>query len=53
MGIISTHCKQSATRIINIIDFTYPPHHTPEDTLDKVSAESLEIVGNVAMALVR
>jgi len=32
-----------------LIDFDYPPWHTPEDTLDKVSARSLEIVGNVLL----
>ncbi|MBN1303200.1 MAG: M28 family peptidase [Anaerolineales bacterium] len=31
---------------IDIIDFDYPYWHTLEDTPDKVSAESLEIVGN-------
>jgi len=28
-------------------------HHTPEDTIDKVSAQSLQIVGDVAVALIR
>jgi len=32
--------------------FDFPYHHTTEDTIDKVSAESLQIVGDVAMALV-
>jgi glutaminyl-peptide cyclotransferase len=36
---------------IDVIDFDYPPHHTPEDTFDKVSAKSLQIVGDVATAL--
>ena len=31
---------------IDIIDFDYPYWHTIQDTADKVSAESLEIVGN-------
>jgi len=31
---------------IDIIDFDYPYWHTMQDTTDKVSAESLEIVGN-------
>ena len=31
---------------IDIIDFDYPYWHTMQDTADKVSAESLEIVGN-------
>lgn len=32
-----------------VIDFDYPPWHTAEDTLDKVSARSLEIVGGVLL----
>jgi glutaminyl-peptide cyclotransferase len=35
--------------VIDLIDFAYPPWHTAEDTLDKISAESLEIVGRVAL----
>ncbi|MDB4911107.1 MAG: Peptidase family [Gemmatimonadetes bacterium] len=37
---------------IDVIDFNYPPHHTPEDTFDKISAHSLQVVGDVATALV-
>lgn len=40
-------------RAINVIDFDYPHWHTPADTPDKVSARSLQIVGDVAVALVR
>ena len=32
-----------------LIDFDYPPWHTPDDTLDKVSARSLQIVGEVVL----
>jgi len=32
-----------------LIDFDYPPWHTAEDTLDKVSARSLGIVGSVLL----
>jgi Zn-dependent M28 family amino/carboxypeptidase len=32
-----------------LIDFDYPPWHTPGDTPDKVSAESLRIVGEVLL----
>ena len=39
-------------RVIDVIDLTYPPHHTPQDTMDKISARSLSIVGDVAAALV-
>jgi glutaminyl-peptide cyclotransferase len=38
--------------VIDVIDLTYPPHHTPQDTMDKISAKSLKIVGDVATALV-
>ena len=40
---------------INLIDFDYGPGnsywHTAEDTIDKISAASLHIVGNVALEL--
>jgi Zn-dependent M28 family amino/carboxypeptidase len=39
-------------RVIDVIDLTYPPHHTPQDTMDKISPKSLGIVGDVAAALV-
>ncbi|MEP6685179.1 MAG: M28 family peptidase [Verrucomicrobiota bacterium] len=32
---------------IDLIDFEYPPWHTAEDTIDKISAESLQTVGSV------
>jgi Zn-dependent M28 family amino/carboxypeptidase len=32
-----------------LIDMDYPPWHTAEDTLDKVSAESLKVVGEVLL----
>jgi Zn-dependent M28 family amino/carboxypeptidase len=35
---------------IDIIDLEYPPWHTAEDTLDKVSARSMEVVGRVLTA---
>lgn len=38
---------------IDVVDFDYPYWHTTEDTIDKVSGESLQIVGDVAVALVR
>ena len=34
---------------IDLIDFDYPPWHTVNDTLDKVSAQSLQIVGEVVV----
>ena len=39
-------------RVIDVIDLTYPPHHTPHDTMDKISPKSLATVGDVATALV-
>jgi len=33
---------------IDLIDFDYPPWHTPDDTMDKLNAESLRITGAVA-----
>lgn len=39
-------------RVIDVIDIDYPYHHRPTDTIDKISAESLQKVGNVAAALV-
>jgi hypothetical protein len=54
-GIIDDHIPllDAGLHVIDVIDFNYPYHHTPQDTLDKVSAESLQIVGDVAVALVR
>jgi glutaminyl-peptide cyclotransferase len=45
--------QRAGLRAIDVVDFHYPPHHTPFDTIDKVSGESLQIVGDVALALVR
>jgi glutaminyl-peptide cyclotransferase len=40
-------------RAIDVVDFDYPSWHTQYDTIDKVSAKSLQIVGDVAVGLVR
>ena len=40
-------------RVIDVIDLDYAWHHTPEDTEDKVSQRTLQIVGDVAMAVLR
>lgn len=44
-------------RAIDLIDFSYGPAngwwHSPEDTMDKISAQSLGIVGDVALRLVQ
>jgi hypothetical protein len=45
--------QRAGIRAIDVVDFDYPYWHTTEDTIDKVSANSLQIVGDVAVALVR
>jgi glutaminyl-peptide cyclotransferase len=48
--IMDDHTPLNAVGIptIDLIDFDFPAWHTPEDTIDKVSAESLRTVGAVA-----
>ncbi|MDQ2888921.1 MAG: M28 family peptidase, partial [Gemmatimonadota bacterium] len=48
---------QAGLRVIDVIDIDYGPannsyHHTLADTMDKISAKSLGIVGDVAATLV-
>jgi glutaminyl-peptide cyclotransferase len=38
---------------VDIIDLDYPAWHRAEDTLDKVSAASLQSVGDVVLAALR
>jgi Zn-dependent M28 family amino/carboxypeptidase len=49
--------QNAGIHAIDVVDSDYGPdnsyHHSTDDTLDKVSATSLQIVGNVALALVR
>jgi Zn-dependent M28 family amino/carboxypeptidase len=49
--LIDDHAPLNAIGIptIDIIDFDYPWWHTADDTLDKISAQSLQIVGSVAL----
>lgn len=49
--ILDDHSPLNAIGIptMDLIDFDYPPWHTPEDTMDKLSADSLRIVGAVAL----
>jgi glutaminyl-peptide cyclotransferase len=44
---------KAGLRVIDVIDIDYDAHHTMSDTVDRVSAKSLKIVGDVAMALLR
>jgi Zn-dependent M28 family amino/carboxypeptidase len=41
---------QAGVPAADIIDLDYPAWHTPDDTLDKVSARSLQTVGDVLLA---
>jgi len=45
--------QKAGIHAIDVVDFDYPYWHTTEDTIDKVSAASLQVVGDVAVALVR
>jgi len=49
--------QKAGIHAIDVVDFDYGPGnaywHTTQDTIDKVSAASLKIVGDVAVALVR
>jgi hypothetical protein len=38
---------------IDVLDFDYPYWHTKDDTIDKLSGESLGKVGDVAMYVIR
>ena len=48
--VIDDHTPLNAIGIptIDLIDFDFAAWHTPEDTMDKLSAESLRTVGAVA-----
>lgn len=48
---IDDHTPLNAIGIptIDIIDFDYPSWHTADDTIDKISAQSLQTVGSVAL----
>jgi glutaminyl-peptide cyclotransferase len=45
--------QKAGIRAIDVVDFDYPSWHTKDDTIDKVSSKSLQIVGDVAVGLVR
>lgn len=50
-NLIDDHAPLNAIGIpmIDIIDFDYPWWHTADDTMDKISPQSLQIVGSVAL----
>jgi hypothetical protein len=37
----------------DVIDLDYPYWHTPQDTMDKLSAHSFQVVGDVMLAVIR
>ncbi|MGE3189820.1 MAG: M28 family peptidase, partial [Vicinamibacterales bacterium] len=41
---------QAGVDAVDIIDLDYPAWHTAQDTLEQVSARSLQIVGDVVLA---
>ncbi len=49
--------QRAGIHTIDVVDFDYGPGnswwHTPDDTIDKVSARSLQIVGDVALGVIR
>ena len=49
--VLDDHSPFNAVGIptIDLIDFDYPPWHTAGDTMDKLSAQSLQIVGSVTL----
>jgi len=49
--VLDDHSPLNAIGIptIDLIDFDYPPWHTAADTMDKLSAQSLQIVGAVTL----
>jgi glutaminyl-peptide cyclotransferase len=65
-GITDDHVPliKKGLRVIDVIDINYGPsttngdrpagtyHHTMQDTIDKISAKSLQVVGDVATALI-
>ena len=48
---------KAGLKVIDVIDLDYGPgnayHHSMRDTMDKISAKSLKLVGDVALALLR
>ena len=51
MGVEDDHAPflRAGVPAVLLIDFDYPPWHTAEDTVDKVSPRSLAIVGDVVL----
>ena len=48
-----TPFQELGVRAIDLIDFTYPYWHRPTDTLDKVSAGSLDAAGEALVEMLQ
>ena len=48
-----TPFQELGVRAIDLIDFTYPDWHRPTDSLDKVSAASLDQAGEALEEMLR
>ena len=50
-GVLDDHTPLNSAGVptIDLIDFDFPAWHTAADTMDKISADSLQIVGRVAL----
>jgi len=44
---------RAGARAVDLIDIDYPPWHTDSDTMDKVSGQSMEIVGSVVYEVIQ
>ncbi|MBX3173593.1 MAG: M28 family peptidase [Gemmatimonadaceae bacterium] len=44
---------EAGLKVIDVIDLDYAYHHTLEDTADKVSRATMQVVGDVALAVLR
>jgi Zn-dependent M28 family amino/carboxypeptidase len=55
MAVLDDHVPLNKAGIptIDLIDFEYPYWHTLEDTADKCSPASLQIIGDVVLHFVR
>ena len=44
---------RAGARAVDLIDIDYPPWHTDTDTMDKLSGQSMEIVGSVVYEVIQ
>lgn len=45
--------RRLGVNALDLIDFNYPHWHTPQDTMDKLSAHSFQVVGEVLLKVLR